>query len=357
MHSWICFWFLPVDPVGLHVVRLLAGVLFLAWLLPFAGHLDSLFGLQGWFDLQAYSEAARLPDGPPKPISWSVLYLAGSNPKLLAGIYWASIAVVALFTVGLWTRLTAVLTWIIVASFTANPILDYDADALLSILAFYLMIGYLLLGQRASGPSLVARLLGTRATALLGRPTDAAAPGPQPSVAANLALRLLQVHVAIVLLTSGLHKLQYGDWWAGVALWYPLYPPFEATLAQARAHASHHQLYLGLLSVTAYLTLAWQIGFPLFAWRPGWRPVLVGGALLGWAGTAFVYRLPLLGPAILIGCLSYVTAAEWRRLFAGLTRIPGLHLLAGWLPAQAEEPGEPGMKREESASLVTLGQR
>ena len=40
----------------------------------------------------------------------------------------------------------------------------------------------------------------------------------------------------------------------------------------------------------------------------------VGGAVLGWAGTAFVYQLPGFGPALLIGSLSYLTAAEWRRI-------------------------------------------
>ena len=73
VRSWVRFWFTPVDPVGLHGLRILAGLLFLAWLLPLAGQRDSLFGLAGWFDQQAYADAARLEGGPPKPISWSLL--------------------------------------------------------------------------------------------------------------------------------------------------------------------------------------------------------------------------------------------------------------------------------------------
>ncbi len=350
VRAWVHFWFTPVDPVGLHTLRLLAGLLFLTWLLPFAGHLDSLFGLQGWFDQQAYVEAARLPDGPPKPLGWSILYLSGTSSKLLVTLYGLSLGVLVLFTLGLWTRLTAVLTWIIVASFTMNPVLDYEADALLGILAFYLMVGYLLLGQRESGQTWLARLLGPI------RPARAAGTCP-PSLGANLALRLLQVHVAIVLVTSGLHKLQFGDWWAGVAFWYPLYPPFQTTVAAVRSHAAHHEFYLGILSVAAYLTLGWQIGFPLFAWKPGWRLVLLGGASLGWLGTAFLYRLPLLGPILLLGCLSYLTPAEWHRLIGWLTRIPGWQQLADRLRAPSEERSVPALKREESASLVTVGQR
>jgi hypothetical protein len=336
-----------VDPLGLHTIRLLAGLLFLAWLLPFAGHLDSLFGLQGWFDAQAYAEAARLPGGPAKPLGWSVLYLCGSDARLLAVAYGLSIGVLVLFTLGLWLRLTAVLTWIIVASFTASPAIDSDADSLLLILAFYLMIGYVLLGQRDRGQSLFNRLLGTRATGLFGRPGRGGATGLTPSLGANLALRLLQVHLAVVMVTTGFHKLQFGDWWAGVALWYPLHLPFETPVTQARVHAEHADLYLGVLGLATYLTLAWQIGFPLFAWRPRWRPVLLGGAALAWLGTAFVYRLPLLGPAVFIGCLGYVTPAGWHRLVAG--RVPGLPL---W--PQDRTPLEE--KGPAAASLVTTRQ-
>jgi hypothetical protein len=342
--AWVRFWFTPSDPVGLHLLRVLAGLLFLAWLLPFMGHLDSLFGIQGFFDQQAYAEAARLQDGPPKPITWSLVYLCGNNSRLLLGLYGASLAVLALFTLGVATRLTGVLTWVIVASFTANPALDYDADALLLVLAFYLMIGYLLLGQRR-GISLVERLLGARGTFLLGQGPDSGKAGSRPSLGTNLALRLLQVHFAIIVVTSGLHKLQFGEWWAGVAFWYPLYPPFEATLTAARKHVGHREWYLGLLSTAAYITLAWQIGFPLFAWRPRWRVVLLGGAVLAWLATALLYRMPWFGPAYFLGCLSYVTPDGWRLLLRGLTRVPGLQALAA--PAAGKE----------AESLVAVGNR
>jgi hypothetical protein len=312
LSSWVRFWFAPADPVGLHRLRLLAGLLFLAWLLPFAGQRDALFGLDGWFDARAYAEAARLPDGPPQPLGWSVLFLCRSDTTLLAVAYGLSLAVLVLFTLGVATRLTAPLTWVVVVSYTANPAIAYDADALLVLPAFYLALGYLLLGQGARGLSLRQRLLGTGAARI------------RESVGANLALRLLQVHFALVMLVSGLHKLQFGDWWAGLALWPALHPPFETTLEGLRQEAPHASFTLTLLSAAAYAALAWQIAFPAFAWRPRWRPVLLGGGLLAWLGNAFLYRLPLLGPAIFLGCLSYVAPAGWRALDGLLARTPGL---------------------------------
>src|SRR5262249_19462720 len=280
VQAWIRFWFTPADPFGLHVLRVLAGILFLCWLLPFAGQVDALFGLQGWFDRQAYIEAAQIPEGPPQPIGWSILYLCGGNATLLNIMYWASITVLVLFTLGMGTRITSALSWAIVVSFTANPAIGYDADALLIILAFYLMIGYLLIGLRDRDQSRLAWLFGSPAHWLLG--TRASTPSAPPSVAANLALRLLQVNFAIVMVRSGLHNLQFGDWWSGAAFWYPLHPPFATPIEQARAHASNAAVYLTFLSVGAYATLAWQIAFPLFAWRPRWRFLSLGGAVFGW---------------------------------------------------------------------------
>src|SRR5262249_9045042 len=72
--AWTRFWFTPVDAIGLHVIRLLAGLLFIAWLLPFAGYLEQFFGINGWLDPKAFTEAARLTNGAFFP-SWSILYL------------------------------------------------------------------------------------------------------------------------------------------------------------------------------------------------------------------------------------------------------------------------------------------
>jgi hypothetical protein len=314
VRAWVRFWFAAIDPIGLHIVRALTGLLLLAWLLPLAGQIESLFGLEKWFDASAFAEAGKLTDGAFAP-SWSVLYLFGSDPVALKVVYWVAVVVMAAFALGICPRLTALLSWILVASFTANPVFEYEGDGLLLLLTFYLMIGYLFAGQRVAGQSLLSRLTGPILVWPLRRRQESEAEA-RPCTAANLALRLIQVHLALILVTSGLHKLQFGDWWAGLALWFPLHPAFRTTLAEAQAHKDNADLYLGLLNIGTYATLAWQIGFPLFAWRRAWRFVLLGGAAIGWIGTAFIWHQPVVGPAILIGCLAFVSSAGWRSLFA-----------------------------------------
>ena len=37
----------------------------------------------------------------------------------------------------------------------------------------------------------------------------------------------------------------------------------------------------------------------------------MGGGLIIWAGAFFVFRLPLFGPFVLLGCLSFLRPNEW----------------------------------------------
>ncbi|MCI0681360.1 MAG: hypothetical protein L0Y71_04585 [Gemmataceae bacterium] len=314
--GWNGFWFTPAPAATLHRLRFLTGLVLCGWMLSFAGHQEAFFSLDGWFDKTAYIEVNR-PNAPtPAPIGWSIFYLAGNNRVLFDSLYWGSLTVVLLFTLGIATRLTGVLTWVATVSFLANPASSYDADFLLGILAFYMMLGYLFLGFWGRALTPLECVLGPMDTFVLSRwlggPRRDTAPGF--SYAANVTVRLLQVHFAIIVVTSGLHKLQIADWWAGVALWYPLHPPLTTNLDQLLQERNTATVTLWFLSAIQYLALAWQIGFPAFAWRGGtWRIVLLGGAVAGWIGTAFVLGLPLFGPIYLIGSLSYLHAEEWNR--------------------------------------------
>jgi hypothetical protein len=306
--AWARFWFAPADPFGLHVVRVATGLLMAFWLLTLAADAGSFFGLTGWFDHQAYLEASRLPDGTPKPAGWSLLYLCGQSQAAFQAAFWASLLILVLFTLGVAPRVTAVLAWLIASSFTANPAFDDEVESLFAALTLYLAFGYLLLGPWR-GVSWLQRLLGPWRACLL-------APGqgaPEPSQSVNVALRLLQVHLCVLLIASGLHKLQSGAWWAGVAHWYHLNPPLEITADGVGALALAARPYLFTLNMLGYATLAWQLAFPAFAWRSGWwRVLLLGGCALGWVGLTSIYRMPLFGPAFLAGGLSFVSPREWQ---------------------------------------------
>ncbi|HVS37506.1 MAG TPA: hypothetical protein VMS17_18225 [Gemmataceae bacterium] len=349
--AWTRFWFAPADPIALGALRVLGGLLFLFWLLPFAGRLDALFGLNGWFDARAYHQASHLQGVPPHMFSWSILYLCGTSSVALTAVYWLSMAMLILFTLGLWTRVTGLLTYVIVVSFTANPAVSYDADALLVMLAFYLMLGHLFLGLRRPGQPWAERILGPKETWLFDRRGDADS-APAPSLSANLAVRLLQVHFAIAMLAGGLLKLQGPEWWSGVAPWFYLHPPLQASEEQMQSILAYAETYRGILSLIAYAATAWQIAFPAFAWRRRWRPLLLGGAALAWLTDACFFGLPLLGPIMVMGCLSYLVPEEWRRLATLLGRLPGLRRLQHREAAAPPARGREARNGTESAAMT-----
>jgi hypothetical protein len=306
---WTRFWFTPEGPFGLHVLRVVTGSLVTVWLLTLLPDADALFGLDGWFGKEAFAEARRSPADVPVRFSWSLLYLVGGSPGAFWAFYLGSVGVLVLFTLGVAPRVTSVLSWLATLSLAASPVFDEEVEVLFRILTLYLAVGYVLTGP-GPGASWTERVLGPWRTFLFAR-REGDAP---PSIGANVALRLLQVHFAVLVVTSALHKLQDSAWWSGVAHWYKMMPPLEATVEQLRAMAGSGWSWLIFFNVTAYATLAWQLAFPMFAWRGGWwRAVLLGGAAVGWIGLAWLYRMPLFGPAFLAACLAYVRSSEWAK--------------------------------------------
>jgi hypothetical protein len=309
--AWVDFWFSPIAPIGLHWLRLFGGLLFCFWLLPFAGHQTELFSLAGWRDTQAVVEMAQMRGGPSVSTGWSLLFLFGGDATLVNLLWWGALLVFVLFALGMATRITSILTWLCVISFVANPSTFYDADYLLIILAFYLMIGYVLLGQWSGDTTPMNRLVCNRGTFLTPWKWDCPA---DTSYAANLAIRLLQIHFAIIFMTAGLAKLQFDHWWHGVALWFPLHDPFTMTAERLRSLAQGRDVVLFFLSLAEYLMLAWLIAFPFFAWRRRWRWLVVGGGAVAWLGCVFVFGDPLFGPVYLLGTLSFLSPEEWQNL-------------------------------------------
>ncbi|MFO0965269.1 MAG: hypothetical protein U0793_06745 [Gemmataceae bacterium] len=343
--AWGRFWFSAADPIGLHVLRVLTGLLLLFWLLPFAGQHEALFSLAGWADSQLFESISDIqpPDSPPVPIGWSILYMAGENTTAINVIYWLSIVVLGLFTLGIAVRLTALGAWIIAVSFLSSPVVAYDVDYLLLIPTFYVMLGYLFYGQYSRPATPLERIFGPRDVYL----TRLFAPerGPEyRSYAANFAVRLFQVHFAIVVVVSALHKLQMAEWWSGVAMFFPLHSPYKTTARDLIDLRSSASAYFFVLSVCGYLMLAWQLAFPAFAWRRGWRWLSIGGAVVGWLGCVFIFGLPLFGPFYLVGCLAYLRPEEWRSSLGWIVRLFKSRTTAAPAPRRASEESPRSVK-------------
>lgn len=111
--------------------------------------------------------------------------------------------------------------------------------------------------------------------------------------------------------------MQKGDWWSGVAYWYPLHPPLQTEIGDIQKLQPHANSYLFFLSLSLYAVWAWHLALPFFAWRRGWFPrtLLLGGAAIAWIGFVTIRKQPLFGPFYFVGALFFLTPDEWKWFF------------------------------------------
>ncbi len=105
--------------------------------------------------------------------------------------------------------------------------------------------------------------------------TERSAPDSAARWVSSAAMRMAQVQLCIIYAYSGLEKLKGPVWWKGEAIWNVIANPqlalFDFTWM------SHFPLFL---TVVAYLTLLWEVYFPVLIWLPRWRgPFLALGVL------------------------------------------------------------------------------
>ena len=148
--------------------------------------------------------------------------------RLLRPVWLLCLAILGLFTVGLFSRVTGVLAWVIIVSTVRRR-----ADRAVRIRPDPLDPGALPGGHVRQRPGRLARSLlpavaSTHGRGPIvpsrgltgGRRVTAREPGiPHPTISANLALRLIQLHLVFIYAMAGLAKVQGPSWWNGMALW------------------------------------------------------------------------------------------------------------------------------------------
>src|SRR5262249_44452880 len=141
------------------------------------------------------------------------------------------------------------------------PAALFGLDQINIMLTLYLTIG-------PSGAALsVDRWLAQRRAA---KPTPAA-----PSAGANLALRLIQVHMCVISLFAGISKLQGPSWWTGEAMWRAF-----ANLEYQSRDMTWLAWHPWVINVMTHFSVLWEVSFCALIWRPRWRPLVLAMAVV-----------------------------------------------------------------------------
>lgn len=317
--GWDAFFFRPADPTPVGLIRLCLGLLLL-WDFGVLGlDLHAFLGADGWADPEAV-RFIRDRVGPTGP-SWSFWFLV-PDPWLTPA-YAVCMAVLLLFTVGLWSRTTSALTWAIVVSTAGrSPVIVFGFDQAASMLAFYLAVTGSS-GRAVSIDRFVHRWRTHRAEFAARcrgrRPFDGAIGDgtPEPSVGANLCLRLIQLHLCVIYGVAGLAKLQQPIWWEGGAvlslLGYAEFRPVDLT-ALAR--------WPMVLMAFSHAALFLEVAYPVLIWPVVLRPIVLASVAalhLGIAASMGLYEFAL---AMIVANLAFVSGPWLRSLVTGRSPVP-----------------------------------
>lgn len=278
--GWSRFWFTPSEASTLAAIRIGAGLVALYLIASFTPNLETYFGEQGLLPLETLREfeppepgqlqnfPAQIRESLPRPHRFSYLDWLHS-----AGELWAAhsigLAVLALFTAGLLTRLTSVLALIVVLSYYHRaPMLTGHAEP---VLAFVLL--YLCLGPAGRCWSLDRWLRDRRADRSAPMPSGGHnAPAEQTGLSwtATLSLRLIQVHLTLLYAMMALGKFSSDVWWNGSAIWLLIGRTESRLVDLSWLHAHPY-----FISGCCYAVLLWQAAFPILVWNRLARPLML----------------------------------------------------------------------------------
>ncbi|WP_083410289.1 HTTM domain-containing protein [Mycolicibacterium rutilum] len=247
VNAWQSFWFGKEPGYTLGIVRMVFGLLMIGWTLLLASDLNVAFGTDG-----------VVPRPPSRTFTWGVFHVYASESAVLIGWLVLLIAAIAL-TVGWQSRIAAIVVFVLIMSFERrNPVIFNSGDTVIRITALYLALApcgaALSMDQR--------RRTGSFFSARDIRPW---------------ALRLLQIQLTIIYVTTVIHKLAGETWQNGTAVGYSLRQR-DLLIVPTPDWLSHNLLFSNALT---WGTLVIELAIGILVWKRSWRPwVLAGGVVL-----------------------------------------------------------------------------
>jgi hypothetical protein len=129
------------------------------------------------------------------------------------------------------------------------------------------------------------------------------------SVLANVATRLIQLHMCIIYLFAGMGKLLGPGWWNGEAIWGSV-ASYEYQ-SMDLVWLVHYPVLVNLLT---HLTVAFELSYSALVWPRITRPLVILTAIGLHLGIAFGMGMMTFGTIMIIANLSFVSPRLVRAL-------------------------------------------
>lgn len=300
--SWNRFWFSLADPAPLAVIRIAIGLLLAYSHAVWALNSDSFFGMDSWLNSESVSVIQA------GGYSASALWWADGSPTLVATVHGVALVNALLLTFGLCSRVAAPVAFLLTASFAnRNPAALYGFDQVLGFATLYLCLnpghGWLSIDRWRE-----FRRREKDAGSHGGRDSEIVV--SRPSVSANIATRLIQLHLCLIYLVAGLAKLKGAAWWSGVAFWGAIGNLEYQTLDMT--WLVDWPMIVSLLTVSA---LAWEISYAALVWNRWARPLVLAFGVMVHVGIAVCFGMMTFGLSMIVANVAFVRPSVIRSLF------------------------------------------
>jgi hypothetical protein len=301
--GWNRFWFSTADPASLAVIRISIGLVLVYSHSVWALNSDSFFGAAAWLNSDAVS---AIQSG---GYAASTLWWVDGSPTLIATVHAVALLNALLLSFGLWSRVAAPVAFLLTASFAnRNPAALYGFDQVLGFVTLYLCVnsghGWLSV-DRWREFRRREKDAGSHAV------RDSEIVVSRPSVSANIAMRLIQLHLCLIYLVAGLAKLKGAAWWSGVAFWGAIGNLEYQTLDMT--WLVEWPMIVSLLTVTA---LAWEISYAALVWNRWTRPLVLAFGVMVHAGIGVCFGMMTFGLSMIVANVAFVSPGVIRSLFA-----------------------------------------
>ena len=239
---------------------------------------------------------------------WSV------PPRWIWLAYALSMTVLFWFTIGLWTRVSSILSVVVVISF-ANRVPEalFGLDKIIIMLTLYLAIG-----PSGKALSVDSWLAPPRSNSLhpspLHRRQFRATAYPDSYVHRVFLRRSFEAAGTV--------------WWNGQAMWMTF-----ANLEYQSIDMTWTAWHPWAVELLSHFTLFWELSFCVLIWVPALRPLVLSAALVLHLGIGATMGLWTFSLVMLIGCASFLPPEARAKLANALARARRGRETSGVLPS------------------------
>jgi hypothetical protein len=295
--GWVRFWFAPQETSTLALVRILFGLTVLAWTLAAIHDVDDFFSRNGVLPSQP-NFASQGEDG-----AWGILGIFDGSAAPVIAVAILIVASICL-VVGYRSRLAALVVFLGVLSFERrNPFVFNSGDGLLRVIAFYMVLA-------PTGVSLsIDRFRKAR-----DRFWEFPARAPW-------ALRLIQIQLSVMYLSTVWAKLRGTSWNDGTAVSYALRIedlerfPFPRILADTPLAAN----------LMTYGTVLIELALAVLVWNRRLRPWVLGLGIGLHLMIDYAIRVGFFTPTVFVLYLAFLSPVAARTMvLAGRDRLARL---------------------------------